>query len=134
VADAYAFALVVVALLVVVFVLLLVVLVVLDLVVSVVFVLLVVVVAVVDLVVFVLVVFVVFVVFVVEDEEAETILPSGEQGKSRSAVDSILVQKYSDDPLLPTRSVPVAVISSQISLQTKLTTSLFFVPVPVTSM
>ena len=31
-------------------------------------------------------------VFVVEDEEAETTVPSGEQGKSRSAVDSILVQ------------------------------------------
>ena len=53
---------------------------------------LVVVLVVVALVVEVLLV-VVFVVFVVvEDVEAETTLPSGEQGKSRSAVDSILVQ------------------------------------------
>jgi hypothetical protein len=83
-------------------------------------------------VVFVEVVFVVLV-LVVDVLDPETMLPPAEQGKSKEAVLAIFVQKYSELPLFPTRFVPTEVISVQISLQTKLTTSLSFVPVPVTS-
>jgi hypothetical protein len=61
-------------------------------------------------------------------------LPDGEHGKSRLERDAILVQKYSEDPLEPTSEVLMAVISAQISLQTRETTSLLLVPVPVTLM
>jgi hypothetical protein len=82
---------------------------------------------------FVLVELVVF--FVVVDVLlADTMLPASEHGKSRSPVEAMFVQKYSDEPLVPTRLVPVAVISLQISLQTIVTTSLLLLPVPVTLM
>jgi hypothetical protein len=61
-------------------------------------------------------------------------LPDGEHGKSRLERDAMLVQKYSEDPLEPTSEVPMAVISAQMSLQTRETTSLLLVPVPVTLM
>lgn len=85
-------------------------------------------------VVFLVVELVVFLVVVVEDLLVETMLPSTEQGKSRLESDAMLVQKYSEEPLEPTSEVPVAVMSSQISLQTMETTSLLLVPVPVTLM
>ena len=66
--------------------------------------------------------------------ELETMLPDGEHGKSRLEREAMLVQKYSEDPLEPTSEVPVAVISAQMSLQTRETTSLLLVPVPVTLM
>ena len=69
---------------------------------------------------------------VVELLLAETTLPPAEQGKSNAERLAIFVQKYSELPLEPTKFVPVAVISVQTSLQTILTTSLLFVPVPVT--
>jgi hypothetical protein len=86
-------------------------------------------------VVVVLLAVVVFVVFaVVELLLALTTVPSGEQGKSSSAVLAMFVQKYSELPLVPTNFVPVAEMPWHISLQTKDTTSLFLVPVPVTPM
>lgn len=88
---------------------------------------LVVVVFVVVLVVLVVLVFVVVTV-------AETMLPASEQGKSNEVREAMFVQKYSELPLDPTSFVPVAVMSVQISLHTNVTTSLLFVPVPVTSM
>jgi hypothetical protein len=84
---------------------------------------------------FVVVVLLVVVDFlVVEVVLAETVLPAAEHGKSKLVSDSIFVQKYSELPLVPTRFVPVAVMSSQISEQTISTTSLLLVPVPVTLM
>lgn len=74
----------------------------------------------------------VFFVVVVDVLLLETILPATEQGKSKLVSEAMFVQKYSEEPLVPTSFVPVAVISPQISLHTMLTTSLLFVPVPVT--
>lgn len=54
-----------------------------------------------------------------------TTTPAESHGKSRSAVLPTLTQMYSASPFVPTRSVPVAVISSQISLQTKSTTIVY---------
>jgi hypothetical protein len=42
-------------------------------------------------------------------------------------------QKYSDSPLVPTKLVPMAVTSAQISLHKSVSTSLLLVPAPVTS-
>jgi len=75
-----------------------------------------------------------FEVVALEDVLEETITPSTEHGKSKSAVEAMFVQKYSLEPVDPTRLVPTAVISVQISLQTSVTTSLLLVPVPLTLM
>ncbi len=81
---------------------------------------------------FFVVVLLVLVDFFVEVVLAETVVPAAEHGKSKLVSDSTFVQKYSELPLVPTRFVPVAVMSSQISEQTISTTSLLLVPVPVT--
>lgn len=57
-----------------------------------------------------------------------TVLPPVEHGKSKFERRAMFVQKYSDSPLVPTKLVPVAVISAQISPHTSVTTSLALGP------